>query len=99
MGATRSRSFPANERIEDLGPQFDSGPDAFIDTAGVMANLDLDHTSDTAMAHVAGGLGRPVWLLLKTVPEWRWSSVGTTAPGIRPCACSGNAAMATGTMS
>jgi hypothetical protein len=35
-------------------------------------NLDLIVTSDTAMAHLAGALGRPVWIALKHVPDWRW---------------------------
>ena len=56
----------------DLGPQFDSGPDAFIDTAAVIANLDLVISCDTAITHVAAALGKPVWLLLCTVPDWRW---------------------------
>lgn len=51
---------------------FDSGPDAFIDTAAIMANLDLVITCDTSIAHLAGALGRPVWLALKHSPEWRW---------------------------
>jgi hypothetical protein len=37
-----------------------------------MANLDLVITADTLTAHLAGALGRPVWLGLKHVPEWRW---------------------------
>lgn len=45
---------------------------AFLDTAAIMMSLDLIITSDTAMAHVAGALGRPVWVLLKAVPDWRW---------------------------
>lgn len=58
--------------IERLQPELDQGPDAFVDTAAVMANLDLVVTTDTAVAHLAGALGRPVWLLLKYPPEWRW---------------------------
>jgi len=57
--------------IELLG-DFDSGPDAFTDTAAVIANLDLVVTSDTSIAHLAGALGRPTWLALKRVPDWRW---------------------------
>jgi hypothetical protein len=45
---------------------------AFLDTAGVIMNLDLVITSDTAIAHLAGGLGTPVWLALSFNPEWRW---------------------------
>src|SRR5260370_22492010 len=37
-----------------------------------MANLDLIVTSDSAVAHLAGGLGRPVWIALRDVPDWRW---------------------------
>jgi Flp pilus assembly protein TadD len=50
----------------------DAGPDAFLDTAAVMVNLDLIITSDTSIAHLAGALGRPVWLALRRVPDWRW---------------------------
>ena len=50
----------------------DAGPDAFLDTAAVMANLDLIVTSDTSIAHLAGALGRPVWVALRLVPDWRW---------------------------
>ena len=43
-----------------------------MDTAAVMMNLDLVVTSDTSIAHVAGGLGVPVWVALSFLPEWRW---------------------------
>ncbi len=59
-------------RVEDLGEEFDEGPDAFIDSAAVMMNLDLVITSDTSIVHLAGALGRPVWLALKYSPNWRW---------------------------
>jgi tetratricopeptide (TPR) repeat protein len=58
--------------VEDLGPEFDSGPGAFLDTAAVAQNLDLVISTDTAVAHLIGGLGRPVWLMLKQQAEWRW---------------------------
>jgi tetratricopeptide (TPR) repeat protein len=61
-----------NMRVETLGPDFDAGADAFLDTAAVMANLDLVITSDTSVAHLAGALGRPVWIVLKSNPDWRW---------------------------
>jgi tetratricopeptide (TPR) repeat protein len=54
------------------GPDFNGGSDAFIDTAAVMMSLDLVITCDTAAAHLAGALGRPVWLLLRRWPDWRW---------------------------
>ncbi|ACK51253.1 TPR repeat-containing protein [Methylocella silvestris BL2] len=59
-------------RIEGPGPDYDAGPDAFIDCAAVMESLDLVITSDTAIAHLAGALGRPVFVALKHAPDWRW---------------------------
>jgi hypothetical protein len=44
----------------------------FADTAALLANLDLVITSDTAVAHLAGALGRPVWMLLSAAADWRW---------------------------
>jgi tetratricopeptide (TPR) repeat protein len=58
--------------IESLGDDFDAGPDSFVDCAAAMESLDLVVTSDTAIAHLAGALGRPVFLALKRVPDWRW---------------------------
>jgi ADP-heptose:LPS heptosyltransferase len=55
-----------------LGEDFDAGTDAFIDTAAVMQNLDLIITCDTSIAHLAGARGRPAFVLLKQVPDWRW---------------------------
>jgi len=55
-----------------LGPNFDAGGDAFADTAAVMMNCDLIVTSDTAVAHLGGALGRPTWVALQQVPDWRW---------------------------
>ena len=46
--------------------------DGFFDTAALMMSLDLIITSDTAIAHLAGALGRPVWVLLNSAPDWRW---------------------------
>jgi Flp pilus assembly protein TadD len=57
-------------RIET--PELDAGSDAFVDTAAVMASLDLVVTSDTSIAHLAGALGRPFWVALQHVPDWRW---------------------------
>ena len=72
MAWISSRELPADVTIETLGDDFDSGPDAFIDTAAVMENLDLIITSDTSIAHLAGALGRSTWVALKYVPDWRW---------------------------
>jgi tetratricopeptide (TPR) repeat protein len=58
--------------IETLGPDFDSGPQAFLDTAAVIENLDLVITCDSAIAHLCGVLNKPVWVALKHTPDWRW---------------------------
>ena len=50
----------------------------FLETAAIIANCDLVITSDTSVAHLAGGMGKTTWLLLKKVPEWRWGLEGET---------------------
>ena len=71
-GSEQVEAVAPDMTVETLGDEFDGGPDAFVDTAAVMANLDLVISTDTAAAHLAGALGRPVWILLKALPEWRW---------------------------
>jgi hypothetical protein len=71
-GLDQFAQLPQDVTIETLGEDFDSGPDAFIDTAAVMSSLDLIITSDTSVAHLAGALARPTWVALKYVPDWRW---------------------------
>lgn len=44
----------------------------FADTAALVSALDLVITVDTSVAHLAGALGRPAWILLPFVPDWRW---------------------------
>jgi hypothetical protein len=44
----------------------------FADTAALIENLDLTITADTSVAHLAGALGKPVWILLAHRPDWRW---------------------------
>jgi tetratricopeptide (TPR) repeat protein len=71
-GVEQLKELPPGMKVEQLGDEFDSGPSAFLDSAAVIAAVDLVITSDTAIAHLAGALGRPVWILLKYVPDWRW---------------------------
>ena len=50
------------------------------DTAALIENLDLVITVDTAIAHLAGALGKPVWVLIQYMPDWRWMLNRTDTP-------------------
>ena len=56
--------------VVDLGEPYAAGD--FADTAAVLEGLDLLVTCDTAAAHLAGALGRPVWVAVSSVADWRW---------------------------
>jgi hypothetical protein len=71
-GSEQLASLPAGMKIETLGADYDCGPDAFLDATAAMDTLDLIISCDTAIAHLAGALARPVWLVLKDAPDWRW---------------------------
>lgn len=52
----------------------------FADTAGLIEHLDLVITVDTSVAHLAGALGKPTWVLLPYVADWRWLQKRTDTP-------------------
>ena len=52
----------------------------FADTAAIIAQLDLVITIDTAVAHLAGALGKPTWTLLPYAPDWRWLNLREDSP-------------------
>ncbi|MEC4986491.1 MAG: tetratricopeptide repeat protein, partial [Oscillatoria sp. PMC 1076.18] len=55
-------------KIQDLSREINN----FADTAAIISQLDLVITIDTAVAHLAGALGKPVWTILSHAPDWRW---------------------------
>ncbi|MDO8605867.1 MAG: tetratricopeptide repeat-containing glycosyltransferase family protein [Phaeospirillum sp.] len=65
-----------NRLVIDAAPVLTS----FADTAAVMRRLDLIVTIDTSAAHLAGALGRPVWVLLRHISDWRWQDEPATSP-------------------
>ncbi len=58
----------------------DIGGAAFFDTSALMESLDVIVTSDTAIAHLSGAMGRPTWVALQSVPDWRWLLDTPTSP-------------------
>ncbi|MBF0108484.1 MAG: tetratricopeptide repeat protein [Magnetococcales bacterium] len=66
----------AGDNFLDLGGRLHD----FADTALAVAHLDVVIAVDTAVAHLAGAMGRPVWLLLPAVADWRWLLDTETSP-------------------
>jgi len=64
------------KRLMPIGGELDD----FSDTAAVLTLCDLVIAVDTAAAHLAGAMGRPIWLLLPFAPDWRWTREGETTP-------------------
>lgn len=72
---------PLLPRLVDPGALAPNAPITdFMDTAAIMDGVDLVVSSCTAPAHLAGALGRPVWVALQAVPDWRWGMAGEATP-------------------
>ena len=80
IGEEQLVNLPPSFQVETLGADFDAGADAFVDTAAAMTCLDLTITCDTSVAHLAGALGVPVWVALKSDAEWRWLTKRADSP-------------------
>lgn len=68
VGARAGELAELGDTVTDLAPWIDD----MADTAALVMHLDLVIAVDTAVAHLAGALGRPVWVLLPLAPDWRW---------------------------
>lgn len=75
-GAAALADVPFAAKIERVLDETDLSAEALLDTAAVMANLDLVVSIDSMPAHLAGALGKPVFLALPYVPDWRWLAEG-----------------------
>ena len=74
--AKQAENSPGNMQIIDYTGDIND----FSDTAAFITNLDLIISVDTAVAHLSGALGRPVWTLLPSVPDWRWMLTREDSP-------------------
>ena len=68
IGKESEQIEPYRDLIQDLSGDLTD----WERTAAAMMELDLVISVDTAVAHLAGALGRPVWICLPALPEWRW---------------------------
>jgi tetratricopeptide repeat protein/glycosyl transferase family 9 (putative heptosyltransferase) len=70
-GTEQIKTMPSNCRLH-VFDDFDTSHGSFMDTAALITQLDLIISVDTAVAHLAGALGKPVILLLPYAVDWRW---------------------------
>lgn len=78
-GSEQLESCSFRDRFVAAQAEIDQAWD-FVETLSILQVCDLVITSDTSVAHLAGALGRPTWVLLKYVPDWRWGLEGETTP-------------------
>jgi tetratricopeptide (TPR) repeat protein len=74
--AVEAEGLPAELGILNLGPELED----FADTAALIGELDLVLCVDTAVAHLAGALGKPVWLMLPRPADFRWMEERDDSP-------------------
>jgi tetratricopeptide (TPR) repeat protein len=76
FGPAAQQERPAGLKVIDLTPDVRD----FGDTAAILNELDLLVTVDTSPAHVAGAMGRPVWVMMPFNCDWRWMLEGESTP-------------------
>ena len=79
FGSEQIREVGKGWNIVDFGAKLDADA-AFVDTAAIMSHLDLVISSDSAIVHLAGALGVPIWVALCRAADWRWLRHGETTP-------------------
>ncbi len=72
--------LPLSKKLADTVIDLADDIGDFAKTAALITNLDLLITIDTALAHLAGALGKPVWVMLPFAPDWRWMSNRSDSP-------------------
>jgi tetratricopeptide (TPR) repeat protein len=78
-GLEQLRDMPSYAQLHQFDATFDKEHGAFEDSAAVLEHLDLLITVDSALAHLAGAMGKEVWLLLPYATDWRWVHNATTS--------------------
>jgi hypothetical protein len=68
VGSNDAEILENNRNITHLGREIET----FSDTAAIICSMDLVISTDTSVVHLAGSLGKPIWILLQFVPDWRW---------------------------
>jgi tetratricopeptide (TPR) repeat protein len=76
----RARVAFADRIVQITDPAYMGATELATETAAILKCLDLVITADTALAHLAGALGTPIWLVVQSVADWRWLVDRTDTP-------------------
>jgi ADP-heptose:LPS heptosyltransferase len=71
------------EKTSKLQPEINAiansdASEDFLEYVAIIENCDLVITTATTVAHIAGGMGKPTWILLERIPDWRWGLEGNS---------------------